>query len=433
MIQMTLSKQILLFGLLFSLGLIFYYPYLFVFFTQDDFIMLGQFSGNSLLQNMIRAFGVPEVTHWRPVDTLYFLFSGALFGKNYFWYHLATLLMHAVTAFVIYKIGAIALASNKAAVYTALIYLTASAFFHSITWISGNTTAIGFLFFTFAFYFYAIHRKFLSCLFFLTAILASEAMIAGVAVYWAWAFLISKKIDRRFLLGLTLVAGIFAATRFLFLTPAATYNAYQLELSPNIFSTAKYYLLRIFGFGESNGDFIPSLLVLGSLAIAGYQASSDFIHYHNRKLYLLAFFMILVGLFPFVLLPSHLAPYYMNISIWGMAMIFGVAALRSKRLILLAALLMVTASYLNIGAIAQNSWVIKRARISQSIISGIENKNEKPGTLLVFGDSAGFDSKEAYIALGTGKAIDWWFVGRSYKYCFVFQKSCPATGSALTF
>src|SRR3990167_1639295 len=422
---MTFTKQIMLFVLLFSLGLIFYYPYLFVFFTQDDFIMLGQFSGSSFLQNIHRAFGPPEVTHWRPVDTLYFLISGTLFSQNYFLYHLATLLMHAVSAFMIFKIGSKGFASQRAGISTALIYLTASAFFHSIAWISGNTTAIGFLFFTFAFYFYAQGRKFLSVLFFLTSILASEAMIFGIALYWAWSsFFPKKQTSKRFLAGLTLAIGIFAAFRFLFLTPATTYDAYKFELSPKIIPALKYYLLRIAGFGESGGDLIPSLLVLGSLALVGYRAVFDFIQDRNRKFYLFAFLMILVGLFPFVLLPNHLAPYYMNISVWGLAMIFGIAALRSKQLILASVILMVIASYLNVGAIAQNSWVIKRAQISKSIISGIEKKNEQPGALLVFGDSEGFDSKEAYIALGTGKAIDWWFGDKNYRYCFKFQKDC---------
>jgi hypothetical protein len=419
------KKDFLVFLGLFGILLLFYRQSLFVFFTQDDFIMLSQFSGSSFLENVLRAFGPPGVAHWRPVDTLYFLISGTLFGRNYFLYHLATLLMHTISAFMIFKIGSKGFTSQRAGITTALIYLTASAFFHSIAWISGNTTAIGFLFFTFAFYFYVQGRKFLSVLFFLTSILASEAMIFGIALYWAWSsFFPKKQTSKRFLAGLTLAIGIFAAFRFLFLTPATTYDAYKFELSPKIIPALKYYLLRIAGFGESGGDLIPSLLVLGSLALVGYRAVFDFIHDDNRKFYIFAIIAILIGLFPFILIPYHLAAYYMNISIWGFAMIFGIAALRNKQLVLASVILMVVASYLNLSVIAQNSWVIKRAQISKSIILEIEKKNEPPGTLIMFGDFQGFDSKEAYITLGTGKAIDWWFREKNYRYCFKFQKNC---------
>jgi len=70
-------------SLLFVLGFTFFYKSLNVFFVQDDYILINNFSQNNLWQDFKNVFAYPNVSHWRPLHNLYFLVSGNLFGKFY--------------------------------------------------------------------------------------------------------------------------------------------------------------------------------------------------------------------------------------------------------------------------------------------------------------------------------------------------------------
>ena len=74
----------------------------------------------------------------------------------------------------------------------------------------------------------------------------------------------------------------------------------------------------------------------------------------------------------------------------------------------------------------KNNWVIKRNKIAKQHINNIVNENPSVGTLLTFDDSTISTSSEAYFALGTGKAVDFWFAGKNYKTCFTAFENCPS-------
>jgi len=133
------------------------------------------------------------------------------------------------------------------------------------------------------------------------------------------------------------------------------------------------------------------------------------------------------GLFPFVLIPSHLSPHYLNISIWAStsAISFGFLYLKPP-LRLIFVLTFAFASILNIQLTYQNNWVVKRSKISRQYIEKFKTENPPAGTLLVFDDSTISTSSEAYFALGTGEAIDFWFGGKNYKTCFSAFENCQA-------
>ena len=62
----------------------------------------------------------------------------------------------------------------------------------------------------------------------------------------------------------------------------------------------------------------------------------------------------------------------------------------------------------------------------ENLIKKIESENPPTGTLLIFDDSSISTSSEAYFALGTGKALEFWFARKNYKTCFSAFENCPS-------
>jgi hypothetical protein len=69
--------------------------------------------------------------------------------------------------------------------------------------------------------------------------------------------------------------------------------------------------------------------------------------------------------------------------------------------------------------------VTKRASLAKAYIEQIEKDNPPAGTTLTFADDQRSTSKEAYISLGMGQALSFWFRDKDYKYCFVGLEECP--------
>ncbi len=390
------------------------------FFTQDDFILITEFSQNHLDRNIINVFAKPKVTHWRPIHNLYFLISGSIFGKNYVGYHLFTLLIYTSTGLLILNTVEKIFKSKKVAVISSVIYLTNPSHFISLYWISGGATLIAFFFFILSFYALLSNKRVLAVILFVVSVLASEAMLVGMFVFLMW-FAVNNKIksEKKLIISLVFLSIVFTLVRLWIFTPQTTFNVYQIEISSRFFGSLKYYLLRIMGVGDVGGAlFLKSSLVFLLFLVLGKITRIE-------KFIIFCIFIILIGLLPFVLLPDHLSPHYMNIPIWGFAMLLGYATTRLKTYWAILLTSFICIIYFNtIDLSVNNSWVTTRSKISKEYLSQIESMNLKPGSRLVFKDNSLSTSYDAYIALGTGRAIDFWFKGRNYVTCFTFIKSC---------
>ena len=240
-----MRKSLLIAVLLFFAGLVIYFPSFRIFFAQDDFILINYFSQNSFLTNLLHVFGPPTVSHFRPLFNLFFLIGGSLFGKNYFLYHVLLLLIHVVCAFLIYEFVKKIFKDERAASISSLIYVVHPAHFNSVFWISGCATMIGFLFLLASLNCFARGKNLLSFVFYIFALLASEAMVVGLAIFLLYEILFNKRALKNVRLGIIFASSaIFLVLRLLFLTSPSTYDAYRVEFSLNIFATTKYYLLR---------------------------------------------------------------------------------------------------------------------------------------------------------------------------------------------
>jgi len=420
-------RNIFVFSLLFIIGFAFFYKSLDIFFVQDDFILISHFSKNSLWYDLKNVFSYPSVTHWRPIHNLYFLISGNLFGRFYPGYHAFTLMIHIASSFMIFKVLRLLIKNTNTALLGAIIYAVHPSHFVSIFWISGSATTIGFLFLISSFYLYLKNKKSWALVLFVLSFLASEAMVAGAGIFISYEILVKrKKMDGMFLLKLIIISLGFLLLRFLFLTQDTTFKAYPFEITQGTITASRYYLLRTLGFAETSKDTITSIILIFWIAAITF-ATFRILRRDYQRLILFFIISVLIGLFPFILIPSHLSPHYLNISIWAFTSAISLGFLYLKPpLRLIFVLTFAFASILNIQLTYQNNWVVKRSKISRQYIEKFKTENPPAGTLLVFDDSTISTSSEAYFALGTGEAIDFWFGGKNYKTCFSAFENCQA-------
>ena len=418
-------RNIFAFSLLFILSFSFFYKSLDVFFTQDDFILINEFSSENLINDLKNTIDPSKATHWRPLHNLYFLISGNLFGKFYPGYHALTLIIHTAAAFMIFKVLKLLTKNANVSFLGTLVYALHPSHFVSIFWISGSATTIGFLFLVSSFYLYLKDKKSWALVLFGLSFLASEAMVVGAAIFTSYEFLVKrKKMERLFLLKVISISLGFLLVRFLFLTSGTTFKTYPIEISQGAIAAFFYYFIRTLGFAETSRDTFTSIILIFWLATIAFTTLKIF-RSDYQKLTLFFIISILIGLFPFVLIPSHLSPHYMNISIWAFASVISLSfTLQKPTLRLIFILVFVLVSVANIHLTYQNNWVIKRSNIAKQYIKKIEAENPPSGTLLIFTNSVISISSEAYFALGTGKAIDFWFTGKNYKTCFGAFENC---------
>jgi hypothetical protein len=395
------------------------------FFTQDDFILITQFSGHGLLADLWNAFGPPHVTHWRPLHNLYFLIGGELFGRDIFWYHFVLFSVQITAGLFIYKSLKALNLNGRSALIAAILYVSHPAQFISYYWISGGATAIGFCFFVISFYLHVSGRDKSSLLLFLASLLSSEAMILGVPIFIIYDYLFrDKNLNLKHTLRLAIISVLFLVLK-LILTPKNTFNIYKLELSPSVFYAAKYYTLRTLGFAGVAQDQLLAFLLLAWVLIILFLFIN---HAKNKSDWVNSLFLFLVtvlGLFPFVLIPSHLSPHYMNISIFGFSGFVGLALSKTRRGITILMLIgFLAISFFSVKLIEKDNWVTTRANLALRYILEIERSDLPAGSTLIFNDNYISSSYDAYIALGTGDAINFWFKAKNYKTCFSAFENC---------
>lgn len=418
-----MRKDIPVFLFLAFFGTIVFYKSFGNFFSQDDFILISHFSGNGFLTNLTNAFGQPTVTHWRPLHGLYFLISGTVFGKNYFFYHLLTFGLHIAGSFFVYKVVMRISANEKAAFCAALLYALSPIHFVSLTWISGGATVIGFFFFITSFYSYLCKRKILSIILFVLSFLASEAMVVGVLIFLVWTMFNKKYFDKFVLVTIGLISLVFGVVRITFLNPGNISASYKLNFSSDDLLALKYYLARIFGVSEGANWQLKTLLIIWVMGILILLVN----YLRGRRTFEnIAFgvFIILVGLFPFVLIPEHLSGHYMNISVFGLSLTIGI--LISKARDYLAWILVVIFALISFSSVITmggNHWAVQRANLAKKYLDNIESQHLPYGSTIIFDEGKISTSKEAYIALGTGEAVTFWF-NKQYKSCFTFFENC---------
>lgn len=401
----------------------------FVFFTQDDYILISEFSKKGVVHELLNVFGTPKVTHWRPGHNLYFFIAGNLFDKNYFFYHLFGAVLGLIAAFFIFLIIDKIIKNRFLALFGALIYISNSSHFTSLAWIAGDATWVGFMFLISSFYSFICRKDLLSLMLFAAALLTSEAMLAGLILFLIWsAFIGGKREKLKIVSAFLLTSVIFLIAKFL-LTSKVTYDIYKVSISFSIFSALKYYILRILNFGEIDGDLVPSFLLVAFYLIITFVFIRNFSNLIRSKIVIMGVATTIAGLFPFILLKDHLSPNYMNISIVGFSLILvGTLVKENTKLVSFLLSLYVISSVFTARLSFKDNWVVKRSILAKAYIVKLESKKLPTRSTIIFSDNKISFSSEAYHALGAGKAIDFWFPEKAYTNCFTAFDKCQLGG-----
>lgn len=390
-------------------------------------MLINEFSQNNLLVDFAKSLGKPTAFHWRPVQNLFFLISGNIFDKNYQLYHVFALLIHAGIGFLIFKISYYYFKDEVSSLIPAVFYVIHPAHFTSLFWISGSGTSIGFFFLLWAFYTYLRNKIKHVYILYALSLLASESMLAGFVIFFLHEFLFNGFKEKKTLVTLGAISCVYFIIKII-LTPFSTYETYKLEISVATLSTLQFYFLRILGFAEVDGDLMLSIFLLILLVLVFFSFLRQL--RENSELKKRSFFaicIIAVGLFPFVLLPYHLGAHYMNISVFGFSLIIALTLstlrIRRKFPIFIAFVLV---SIISVNLIQKDNWIITRSMIAKEYITQIEKSNISENSLIIFNDNEISSSYEAYISLGTGKALDFWFRDKNYESCFTAFENCEA-------
>lgn len=422
-----MKKDLTVIAILSLATLIVYRLSFFNFFAQDDFILINQFSQNNLFVDIQKSLGRPEVTHWRPFHNLYFLISGNLFGTNYIFYHLLTFIILILTGFFLYKTTFLFSKEKSLSLLSSLLYVAHPAHFVSLFWISGGATVIGSFFLIASFYNLLNQRRKISLILYICALLASEAMIVGLPILIAYEIVEKEKnlINATYknLVPICL-SFLFLFVRFFLFTSKTTFDTYKLELNLKSLSAVKYYILRTVGLEESSTLIIKILLLIWLVPLVIILAKK-LLEKGFEKKFLFFSFVTLTGSFPFVLIPNHLSPHYMNISIIGFAALISLAFQNLKAWqTTIFVIFFIILSFFQVNTTFKNNWVTKRSRIAKSYLSYINKESPKSNSTLIFPDSNISSSFEAYVSLGSGDAIKFFYPKEKYKTCFTAFEAC---------
>jgi len=413
-------------GVYLAAGLLVYANALAVFFAQDDFILIREYTSRSLGANILHLFAYPSVSHFRPMHYLYLLVSESLFGQSYQGYHLVTILLLVYSSVLVYLALGTLTKSKKVGFAAGFFYAVSAVHFNSVYWISGSATLIGFALFITSFYLLLRNRRTPSILVLFLSFLASESLLMGVPILIAYAYIF--KIKRR--VGFTAFVGLLAVfsavARLLFLTQVQTFAAYRISLTSQVMQSVKYYAARLLGLSESSGDLVLSSLVIVIDLLLLTLITLDFVKVKQRKIYLLAVIVILCGLFPFVLIPGHLAANYLSLSFLGVCLA-GAVALRRVPMIFLVIILAVwmILQVFVVRTTGNNTWITKRAQAAKNYLVTLKRANIPAGSTVLFKNNPTGDILETYVVLGGGRALDFWFPDKNYKYCFAINRQCP--------
>ena len=144
------SPQLLLLGLLLLAGLIAFSPNLNSYFLSDDFVQIGKV----LHGDYSVAWGLEHGGFVRPLFIWSYVLDSHIWGTRPFGYHLTNVLLHALNAFLVFKLAAGVLQAQNieprkqriAAIAAAALFLLHPSHSEAVVWISGRADLLATLF-----------------------------------------------------------------------------------------------------------------------------------------------------------------------------------------------------------------------------------------------------------------------------------------------
>lgn len=167
---------------------------------------------------------VGDLSYYRPLFGTWLNLNYFLFGLHSSGWHVALLLLHALVAFLCFRVLLAVLDDRTAATIGALLFAVHPVHVESVAWISGSTDPLAAAFLLLAFLFYVGAGKnriypILSWLAFAAALLCKETSLLFPLIILAYAFLLGDETERKLraavlrALPYFVVTGIYLAVR----------------------------------------------------------------------------------------------------------------------------------------------------------------------------------------------------------------------------
>ena len=414
------KNEILGIFLIIFIIIVFYYPSIYSPFAIDDscHLMLGK---NMKFSDILKSFTYKQQPQkYRPLSVqTYFFTLWKLFGANSVPYHLVNLLFFSIEAILLFFILKEMCHSLLVSFLTVLIYITRTAHTGIVYFVSGGAGEFimgMFVLLSFLSYLYfkkVEKRKFfvLSVFFYILALWSKET-----AVFLPFLILlydiISKKITLKNIKKSAIknkiflaVMGIYMILHFFVLPTLSEIGTHKIDLIGNHILPN----LRFFFFGSfdewlwrnaaTDISFFP-LFFTFILCILAILSKINVNNYEKKSItFGLAWYFIFM--LPFIFLENIRVPYYIHLSVAGLAIIISVISVKiyekikenskttAKLIIGLFIVLLVIFSYIRVNEFYLQSDIYEMQELTKNCINTFEsniNNFDKDKTLVVFQD-----------------------------------------------
>lgn len=399
---------LLLLSFLFSLYL--YAPSLDYYFFQDDFFEIN-ISRAANLKDYLNFFKFrDDIIAYRPMSLQnYFFASLNLFDLNPVGFRLFTFILFFANGFLITSLIAKIFKSNQVGVLTAVLWLTSSVHFMSLTWIAAAYNIIGTFFWLLT---SLLFLKFVESQknFFYLASLAAFVITAGsyefsvtwpaiFGLYYLYVFkkpvLSSIKLFSPF----AIISLIYVGARLLFIQ-IPQIPEYQVSLNLESAKSLFWYILWAFNVPEElKKQVVANLISMNPIFLSEFWTLTvrSFISFFwvialaiavpiflavkkkiklNIKLifFFLAFFSLAIS--PVLVLPNHTFAMYLTLASVGLyaLLAYFLTATRSTLLSISVILIWFFSSVTTVGFYRHNSWMIEAQKVGRTFTSQMKEK-----------------------------------------------------------
>ena len=390
------------FWILILLPLIFFFSSLFVYFAQDDFFLL-HISQVTNLNDLITLFiPHPEVVWYRPLSSqIFFFISQSLFGLRPFLYHLMVMATHLITTVIFFNLLLRLTKNRQLSFITAGFYSINQIHTVSISWLATYSFILGPLCLT-AYIYYLYTKQYLKAdVSFLAGVLTTELFIVFTPLALFYDLLYRQPFDWWRYTKFMLISLVVIILRLVLFPTQLSSSLYTFS-ETSFLQMIKFYMLRLAGMPLLFDTLTPLLKLLivievmvitGLLLIGVYSCIRNHI-FLPRWIHL---FLLTggAGSIPFLLLPEHVAPYYVSFTLIGVAPIIiwfilqVVPFVNSKQWLVICSLFLI-GNIVGVYWTYQTHWIFRRAALAHNLI--VEKEFEQ-----VVGS-------EEYISLGAGAA-----------------------------
>lgn len=349
------SKNYVYLLLVIATAALVYYPTLDNEFVWDDHAFIAENENIHSLGNIPSFFTHDVEGLYRPVRTVFYALSYAIFGLHPFWYHLQALLIHVIASVLVFYI-ILRLADSRFIAFAAsLIFAVHPVHAEAIAFITASFDQIAIIFYLAAFLLYIktsrkgklvnMDQYYLALFFFILAAFSSEIALTLplVIVVYDWLFVEGHykalKEKLRFYIPFFAALAGYLVIRFLFIgviarAPVDTVSQYFLGLLTFtkvivgylyvLFYPKNLAIERTVPFAAS----ITELAVLISIAVIAILLSIAYYFRHRNKLVtfsILFFFITLLPVSNIIPIQRFIAEAYLYLPMLGFALVASVA------------------------------------------------------------------------------------------------------------